>query len=349
MRPSARSPPSRPGRAAPSGRRTAAVQRPEGIIPLLAPACRTRHIAAPASPVLSGWPCRIAPEASRLATIVDGNALSREICAQVGEAFSAAAASSGVQPRLAIIQPAGDEAAAVYTRRLQKTFATAGVEVTIHDLTAKASRAEACELVATLSADAAVHAIQIQTPLPAPLQLADLLAVLDPTKDVDGIHPQNTGLLAQGRPGIAPATPLGGMEILDRYEVPITGARAVVVGRSPTVGRPMALLLLQRDATVTVCHSRTRDLGAVIGEAEIVAVAAGRAGLVTADMIRPGATVIDFGVNVVAGKLVGDVEPAAADRAGIFTPVPGGTGPVTNAMLLRNALTIYRRAIGETP
>jgi methylenetetrahydrofolate dehydrogenase (NADP+)/methenyltetrahydrofolate cyclohydrolase len=284
-----------------------------------------------------------------VATIVDGNALSREICEQVGQAFTEARSRSGVTPHLAIVQPQGDEASAVYTRRLQRTFSTAGVQVTVHDLPAEASAAEASTLIASLSADPTVHAIQIQTPLPPQLQLGDLLAALDPAKDVDGIHPQNTGLLAQGRPGLAPATPLGGMEILRRYDVPIAGARAVVVGRSPTVGRPMALLLLQHDATVTVCHSRTKSLDSVVGEAEILAVAAGRPGLVTAEMIRPGATVVDFGVNVIDGKLVGDVEPAAAERAGVFTPVPGGTGPVTNAMLLRNALTIYRRAIGEAP
>ncbi len=284
-----------------------------------------------------------------MAIIVDGNALAREICEQVGQAFAETKARTGVIPRLAIVQPEGGEAAAVYTRRLQRTFATAGVEVAVHDLPAEAPFEYVRNLIAALSADAAVHAIQIQTPLPPHLALGDLLGALDPGKDVDGIHPYNTGLLAQGRPGIAPATPLGGMEILRRYEVPIAGARAVIVGRSPTVGRPMALLLVQNDATVTICHSRTRSLGEVVREVDIVAVAAGRPGLVTAEMIRPGAAVVDFGVNFSDGKIIGDVEPAAAERAGIFTPVPGGTGPVTNAMLLRNALTIYRRAIGETP
>jgi methylenetetrahydrofolate dehydrogenase (NADP+)/methenyltetrahydrofolate cyclohydrolase len=289
-------------------------------------------------------------EARRVATIVNGSALSLEICEQLGQSFAELIGRSGVIPSLAIVQPEGDDAAAVYTRRLRRTFTNAGVEVTVHQLRAQAPPGDAPRLIATLSADPAVHAIQILTPLPPNVQLGDLLTELDPDKDVDGIHPQNTGLLAQGRPGLAPATPLGGMEILRRHQVPIAGARAVVVGRSPTVGRPMALLLIQQDATVTVCHSRTQSLGAIIGEAEILAVAAGRPGLVTAEMIRPGATVIDFGTTVVDDKLVGDVDPAAADRASLITPVPGGTGPVTNAMLLRNALTIYRRAIGvETP
>jgi methylenetetrahydrofolate dehydrogenase (NADP+)/methenyltetrahydrofolate cyclohydrolase len=169
---------------------------------------------------------------------------------------------------------------------------------------------------------------------------------LDPAKDLDGVHPQNLGLLAMARPGVVPATPLGGLEILLHHEVAISGARAVVVGRSNSVGKPMALLLLQRDATVSICHTRTRDMASMIAEAEILAVAAGRPGIVTADMVTPGAAIIDFGTNVVDGKLVGDVDPAAAERAGLFTPVPGGTGPMTTAMLVRNALELYRRATG---
>jgi methylenetetrahydrofolate dehydrogenase (NADP+)/methenyltetrahydrofolate cyclohydrolase len=285
-------------------------------------------------------------EARRVATIVNGSALALEICEELGKSFAELITRSGVTPGLAIVQPEGDDAAAVYTRRLRRTFTNAGVDVAIHQVRAQAPAIESQRLIATLSADPAVHAIQILTPLPPTVLLGDLLTELDPAKDVDGIHPHNTGLLAQGRPGLVPATPLGGMEILRHHKVPIAGARAVVIGRSPTVGRPMALLLIQQDATVTVCHSRTKSLDVVVGEAEILAVAAGRPGLVTADMVRTGATVVDFGTNFVDDKLIGDVDPAAADRASLFTPVPGGTGPVTNAMLLRNALTIYRRAIG---
>jgi methylenetetrahydrofolate dehydrogenase (NADP+)/methenyltetrahydrofolate cyclohydrolase len=199
-----------------------------------------------------------------------------------------------------------------------------------------------------LSSDPSIHGIQIQTPVPPQVPLAALLDALNPTKDVDGIHPTNAGLLAQGRPAVVPATPLGGLEVLLRHEVPISGARAVVVGRSTPVGRPMALLLIQRDATVTVCHTRTRDMGSVTRQAEILAVAAGRAGLVTADMVRPGAAVIDFGVNVVDGKPVGDVAPDVAEKANLFTPVPGGTGPLTTVMLLRNTLELYSRSLGES-
>jgi methylenetetrahydrofolate dehydrogenase (NADP+)/methenyltetrahydrofolate cyclohydrolase len=214
-------------------------------------------------------------------------------------------------------------------------------------LDATANLGEMTALLGSLCAAPDVHGIQIQTPLPPQLPLAQVVDALDPAKDLDGIHPYNSGLLAQGRAGIIPATPLGGLEILLRHEVPIAGARAVVVGRSTSVGRPMALLLLSRDATVTVCHSRTRDLPSVTQEADILAVATGRARLITPDMVRPGAVVIDFGVNVEEGKVVGDVDPDAAEKASLFTPVPGGTGPVTTAMLLRNALALYERALGE--
>ena len=170
---------------------------------------------------------------------------------------------------------------------------------------------------------------------------------MDPRKDVDGAHPLNLGHLAQGRPTVAPCTPVGGVELLQRLGLPIAGQRAVVVGRGATVGRPLALLLLGLDATVTVCHSRTPDLGAVTRQADLLAVATGRAGLVDADMIRPGATVLDFGVNEVDGRLVGDVAfDAASEVAGAITPVPGGTGPMTNAILLRHLLDAAHRLHG---
>jgi methylenetetrahydrofolate dehydrogenase (NADP+)/methenyltetrahydrofolate cyclohydrolase len=168
---------------------------------------------------------------------------------------------------------------------------------------------------------------------------------IDHRKDVDGVHPINAGRLAQGRPALLPNTPAGGMELLRRYGVALRGRRVAVVGRSAIVGRPMAQLLIQADATVTVCHSRTADLGAVLRECEIVCVAAGRPGLITAEMIRPGAVVIDFGTNVAAdGSLVGDVDfGPVAEVAGAITPVPGGTGPVTNAMLIRNLIAAARQ------
>jgi methylenetetrahydrofolate dehydrogenase (NADP+)/methenyltetrahydrofolate cyclohydrolase len=232
----------------------------------------------------------------------------------------------------------------MYTRQLQRVFSAAGIVVDLHELPWEVAPEEAASLIRTLSARRGLHGIQIQTPLPPQVPLERLLEALTPAKDLDGMHPFNAGCLAQGHPTIIPATPRAGMEILLRHGVPLTGARAVVVGRSPTVGRPMALLLLQHDATVTVCHSRTKNLGDTVRQAEIVAVAAGRPGLVTADMISPAASVVDFGTSVVDGKTVGDVDPAAAERASLFTPVPGGVGPITTAMLLHNALTLYRRS-----
>lgn len=283
-----------------------------------------------------------------MGTIVDGNALAREIRGEVAEGFAALAELGGPPPRVAIIQVGDDPAAGSYTRHLIRTFTQAGVAAEDHSLPASCSLDDVVRLVSSLSASPAIHGIQVQTPLPMQVPLADVVTALDPAKDLDGIHPLNAGLLAQGRPSVVPATPLGGLEILLRHGVPIAGARAVVIGRSTTVGRPMALLLLQRDATVTICHSRTPSLEAALAEAEILAVAAGRPGIVRAEMVRPGAAVIDFGINFVDGKRVGDVEPAAAERAGIFTPVPGGTGPVTTAMLLSNTLALYRRAVGAT-
>ncbi len=280
-----------------------------------------------------------------MGTIVDGNALSRTLREEAAAEITELTAAGHAQPTIAIVQTAGEETAGVYTRRLQRQLAEAGVGVQVIELPATAGVDEARPLIEQLSSDSAIHAIQLQTPL-GDIPLAAVVDFLDPDKDVDGVQPRNVGLLAQGRPFVVPATPAGGMEILLRHEVSISGARAVVVGRSTTVGRPMAFMLLQRDATVTICHTRTRELATVIREADIVVAAAGRAGLVPAAAIRSGAAVIDFGTNVVDGKMVGDVDAAAAEKAALFTPVPGGTGPVTVAMLLRNTLTLYRRAIG---
>jgi methylenetetrahydrofolate dehydrogenase (NADP+)/methenyltetrahydrofolate cyclohydrolase len=196
-----------------------------------------------------------------------------------------------------------------------------------------------------LNGDADTSGIIVQMPLPKHLPQTLVTDVLDPEKDVDGIHPINAGRLFQGdSDAFAPATPSGGMEILKRYDIPLKGKRAVMIGRSNIVGRPMALLMLHQHATVTICHSRTQDLGAVAREADILVAAIGRPKIITADMIRPGAVVIDFGVNVVGDGLVGDVDTEAAKEvAGYITPVPGGTGPMTNIMLMRNTLAAARR------
>ena len=201
-----------------------------------------------------------------------------------------------------------------------------------------------CSRLRELSADRAISGILIQLPLPADLVSTSAIAQLDPRKDVDGVHPISAGLLAQGLPGLLPNTPAGGMELLRRNGIPLAGKRAVVIGRSNIVGKPMALLLLQENATVTIAHSRTPDLAGVVREAEIVVAAVGRAGLITGAMLRSGAVVVDFGINVLDhGAMVGDVDFAsAAEVAGAITPVPGGTGPVTNVMLLRNVLRAAR-------
>lgn len=281
-----------------------------------------------------------------MATLVDGNAILRETQQGVGEAVAQHVAASGVAPRIVVVQAGDDAAASMYTRRIARNLEPAGIIVDVTQIPVDTSLREAQELIRSLGADPAIHGIQLQTPMPAHLPLGELVAALDPKKDLDGVHPYNAGLLAQGQPAIIPATPLGGFEILRRHAIITEGARAVVLGRSPTVGRPMAQLLLIHHATVTICHTRTRDLPSVTCLADILVCAAGHAGLVTADMVLPGAAVIDFGVNVVEGKVVGDAAAEVADVAGLFTPVPGGTGPVTNAMLLRNTLALYERALG---
>ncbi|HEY3116994.1 MAG TPA: bifunctional 5,10-methylenetetrahydrofolate dehydrogenase/5,10-methenyltetrahydrofolate cyclohydrolase [Chloroflexota bacterium] len=283
-----------------------------------------------------------------MATIVDGGAIMREIREEVRQKIAELVERSRVTPRVAIVEFDANPETTVYTRQLQRAFSAVGIETTVEQIPEDAPLDDARGTLRRLSADATVHGIQVQMPLPKHISLPDLTQALDPAKDLDGIHPYNAGLLAQGRPGIVPATPLAGIEILDRHGIQIAGARAVVVGRSVSVGRPAAALLVQRDATVTVCHTKTRDMTSVTSQAEILMVAAGRAALVGPEMVRPGAAVIDFGINAVDGKLIGDVDAAAAEIAGLFTPVPGGTGPVTNAMMLRNALALYGQVVEES-
>ena len=226
-----------------------------------------------------------------------------------------------------------------------------GLAVRTLRLAADAKQAEVLAAVAELNADESVHGILVQLPLPPGLDETQVIEAIDPAKDVDGLHPRNVAALTMGRPGLVPCTPAGCVELLDRYEIPIEGRRAVIVGRSQLVGKPLAALLLARHGTVTICHSRTRDLAAVVGEADIVVAAVGVAGLVKGEWIRPGAAVLDVGINRnEAGKLVGDVETAAATiRAGAITPVPGGVGPMTVAMLLRNTVIAAAAIHGLDP
>ncbi|MDW8339465.1 MAG: bifunctional 5,10-methylenetetrahydrofolate dehydrogenase/5,10-methenyltetrahydrofolate cyclohydrolase, partial [Thermoleophilia bacterium] len=213
-------------------------------------------------------------------------------------------------------------------------------------LPAETSQEAVLSLLAELNADEDVDGILVQLPLPDHIDEATVLRSVDPAKDVDGFHPLNAGRLFIGEPFLVPATPSGVMVMLDEHGVALEGAEAVVIGRSEIVGKPMAALLLSRNATVTICHSRTADLASHTRRADVLVAAVGRPGLVTADMVKPGATVIDVGVNRTESGLVGDVDPAAFEVAGLMTPVPGGVGPMTIAMLLRNTLTAARARRG---
>ncbi len=265
---------------------------------------------------------------------LDGRELAASLRAQAALAVDAAAAN-GIAVRLAIVVATRDEGAAWYVRSLGSAAARLGIECQIADLGAAAAPGQIAAELARLSADPQVHGIVLQSPVPAGATAAELAEAIDPAKDVDGANPVSLGRLAVGRPAFAPATAQAVVRLLDCYEVQLSGRRAVVVGRSAVVGKPAAALLLARHATVTICHSRTPDLGAVTSQAEVLVVAAGRPGLIAAAHVRPGAVVVDAGTSAAAdGSLVGDVDPAVEGVAGALSPVPGGLGPVTTAGLL---------------
>lgn len=279
------------------------------------------------------------------ATILDGRALAKALREELRAAVQAFAAARGYAPALAVLQVAGDAASDSYVRSIGKACEGVGARFAHQLLPAEIGQAALEAAVRAASDDPGTHGVLLQLPLPKRLDAAAVVAQIDPRKDVDGVTPTSAGLLAQGLPCLLPNTPAGGMELLRRHGVGLAGRRAVVVGRSNIVGKPMALLLLHEHATVTIAHSRTPDLAAVVREADIVAAAVGRAGLITGAMLKPGAVVVDFGINVLEdGRMVGDVDYAsAAEVAGAITPVPGGTGPVTNMMLLRNLLLAAQR------
>jgi methylenetetrahydrofolate dehydrogenase (NADP+)/methenyltetrahydrofolate cyclohydrolase len=278
------------------------------------------------------------------ATILDGRALAKTLREELRAEIQAFSAAAGAAPALAVVQVAGDAASDRYVRGIQKACSDTGIDFIHRLLPGDTAQAALEATIGHLSADSAISGILLQLPLPSGLSAASAVARIDPRKDVDGVHPASAGLLLQGLPCLVPNTPAGGLELLRRNGIPLLGKRAVVVGRSNIVGKPMALLLLQEHATVTIAHSRTPDLAGVVREADIVVAAVGRAGLITGAMLRPGVTVVDFGINVGQdGAMVGDVDFAsAAEVAGAITPVPGGTGPVTNVMLLRNVLQAAR-------
>jgi methylenetetrahydrofolate dehydrogenase (NADP+)/methenyltetrahydrofolate cyclohydrolase len=276
------------------------------------------------------------------ATPMDGKALAERVRAEVAREVAALGRPVG----LATVLVGDNPASHVYVRRKREACAEAGIESFHHELDVTTSEDELLALVGDLNADERVTGILVQLPLPDQIDEDRVIRAIDPAKDVDGFHPLNAGLLLQGNPVLVPATPAGIMEILDAYEVQLQGANAVVIGRSNIVGKPVSLLLLQRHATVTICHSRTRDLTAVSREADVLVAAIGKAGFVTRDMVKPGAAVIDVGINRVDGVLVGDVAPEAADVAALMTPVPGGVGPMTIAALLRNTARAARFQAG---
>jgi methylenetetrahydrofolate dehydrogenase (NADP+)/methenyltetrahydrofolate cyclohydrolase len=278
------------------------------------------------------------PEMPGARRIIDGNAIAAGIRAST-TAEVTRLRDGGVVPRLAIVVPTDDEGTAWYVRSITRAAERVGLECQVEQLNTS-SRSEIAGRLAGLSADLGVHGIICQTPLPEGVVLADVGAEIAPEKDVDGANPTSLGRLTAGLPTFAPATAAAVMEILRHEEVPLLGARAVVVGRSVVVGKPTALLLLAEHATVTMCHSRTRDLAAVCAEADVLVAAVGRAGFIGADMVRRGAVVIDVGTNPMPdGTLAGDVDAdAVGERAGALTPVPGGVGPVTTQILLRNTV-----------
>jgi methylenetetrahydrofolate dehydrogenase (NADP+)/methenyltetrahydrofolate cyclohydrolase len=239
-------------------------------------------------------------------------------------------------------------ASVVYVRNKRKACAEVGIASTQHDLPATISQRELLEVIGQLNDDPKVHGILVQLPLPKAIRAEAIMDALLPAKDVDGLHPYNIGRLTRGDALFVPCTPLGVMALLDHYKLPIEGRRAVIVGRSNLVGRPVSLLLMHRHATITVCHSRTPDIGVICREADIVVVAMGKAKFLTAPMVKPGAVVIDVGINRLEdGTLCGDVDYGpVAERAGWITPVPGGVGPMTVAMLLNNTVLSVKRAAG---
>ncbi len=252
---------------------------------------------------------------------------------------------------LATVLVGDDPASHVYIDAKHKASLEAGIEAHDNRLPATVSEEEVLELVAALNADDAVDGVLVQLPLPAGMDEAKVIRAVSPVKDVDGIHPFNAGQLLIGEPTHVPATPLGVLALLDEYGVELKGANAVVVGRSQLVGKPVALLLLSRHATVTICHSRTADLAAHTLAADVLVAAVGVPGLVTPELVRPGAAVIDVGITRTAEGLLGDVAPGAAARAGLLTPVPGGVGPMTIALLLENTVRAarYRRRLLAFP
>ncbi|WP_089174101.1 bifunctional methylenetetrahydrofolate dehydrogenase/methenyltetrahydrofolate cyclohydrolase FolD [Bosea sp. AS-1] len=282
------------------------------------------------------------------ARIIDGKATAAALRAEIGREVAAIKAARGIVPGLHVVLVGEDPASKVYVASKEKLAVEVGMNSVAHRLPAETTEAELLAKLAELNADDSVDGILVQLPLPKHINTGRIIDAIDPAKDVDGLHPINAGLLAGGKNGLVPCTPLGCMLLLKQALPSLSGLDAVVIGRSELVGRPVAQLLLQADCTVTIAHSRTRDLPGVVKRADIVVAAVGRPRMVKGDWIRPGATVIDVGINRMPdGKLAGDVDFAEAVKvAGAITPVPGGVGPMTIACLLKNTLAAFHARRG---
>lgn len=281
------------------------------------------------------------------AALIDGKKLAAEVREKVRQQVAEDVASGAEAPHLAAVLVGDDAASAVYVRNKQKDCDQVGIQSTLHRLSAETTEAELIALIDQLNADSSVHAILVQLPLPKQIDEQKVLDRVTPLKDVDCFHPENVGLMTQGRPRFLPCTPSGCQQLLQHAGINTSGAHVVVLGRSEIVGKPMGMMMVQRgegaDSTVTICHSRTKNLADIVSQADIVIAAIGKANFVTAEMIKPGAAVIDVGINRVDNKLVGDVDfEAVSQVAAAITPVPGGVGPMTRANLLLNALTAAR-------
>jgi methylenetetrahydrofolate dehydrogenase (NADP+)/methenyltetrahydrofolate cyclohydrolase len=281
------------------------------------------------------------------ATIIDGKEVAARVRAEVARDVAEFRERTGRTPGLATILVGDDPASAVYVANKREACAEAGITDHHQHLRADVTQADVAAVIEECSRNPDVSGILLQLPVPAGLNGKDLTALILPDKDVDGLTYVSAGRLVQGAAGLRPCTPLGVIELLDSYSVPLEGAEAVVVGRSNLVGKPVAFLLLERNATVTMCHSRTRDLAGVCSRADVLVAAIGRAEMIGADYVRAGAAVIDVGINRTEDGLKGDVQfAAAAERAGLITPVPGGVGPMTIAMLMRNTITAAKLQAG---
>lgn len=287
------------------------------------------------------------------AQLLDGRALSSAMRKELDAEIAAIKAQLGVTPKIAVVRAGEDPASVSYANAIQRTCELRKLAFEMHALPEEVGEAELLSRVVRLNEDPGVHGIMIQEPLPKGIRAEVITDALSPAKDIDGVHPANTGRLAQAEPvgrsaGVSdffvPATPAGGLELLKRHGVALNGKMAVIVGRSRIVGKPMAMLLLRENATVILCHSRTADLPAICRQADILCAAVGRAKMITADWVKPGAVVVDFGVNFQNEVMVGDVDfEGVQEVASMITPVPGGTGPMTNVMLLKNLLEAARR------